>query len=105
MPSMKHKPSANCHANGDSSLIRLADDLRRCLEKWDAARRERHEQQVRCGISGSEDALRREWDALGECGACRHALAQTGALLLRLALDEFPAAMRTMLREALEGRP
>jgi hypothetical protein len=82
-------------------LIRLAEELRTCLEKWDAARRERHAQQVRHGVDGSADALRAEWDALTQCAECRQALAQTGALLLRLALEEFPAAMRVLLADTI----
>src|SRR5262249_3364123 len=80
-------------------LIQLADDLRHCLERWDAARRERHQQQVSYGVSGSTAALAAEWEAMADAWECRQAIADVGCLILRLAADLNPAAVRAIFAE------
>jgi len=80
-------------------LIQLADDLRRCLERWDAACRERHQQQMRYGVSGSAAALAAEWEAMADACECRQAIADLGCLILRLAADLNPVAVRAILAD------
>jgi hypothetical protein len=38
-------------------------------------------------------------EAVADAEACRQAIAQTGVFLLRLALDEYPAAVRELLAD------